>query len=180
MSKKPRPILRLRQTVPTALALHRRMYTATAEGDLDTLRKITASGLQETLKSRILTRPPGERLVWSLHKYTKSPRVVSNRAGTLPIDGSGIRQAVVRIQSTQSLTRYAADGKMVPGTGNEREVKEYVVIQKLLWEGKEGPWILWGTTEETTRHIVTSSWSEKLNGRRHHILALESKATLIV
>jgi len=38
----------------------------------------------------------------------------------------------------------------VPGTGQEKEVKEYVVIQKRLWKGKEEGWLVWGTTEETT------------------------------
>ncbi|KAI9860021.1 MAG: hypothetical protein M1813_006368 [Trichoglossum hirsutum] len=150
LAKKPRPLLRLRQTVPTALALHRRMYTAVADADLETLRTITAAGLHDELRTRILARPPRERLAWSLRGYTARPRVVSNRAATLPRDGAAIRQAVVRIRSTQSLARYAPDGKLVPGTGNEREVMEYVVIQKMMWDGKEGPWLVWGTTEETT------------------------------
>ncbi|KAI9769428.1 MAG: hypothetical protein M1840_004130 [Geoglossum simile] len=126
------------------------MNTAIAEGDTDTIRKVCADGLNENLKTRIAARGR-ERLSWTLHKYIRSARVVSHRAGTLPIDGAGIRQAVVRVQSTQSLARYTADGKVVPGTGNERDLKEYVVIQKMMWDGKEGPWIIWGTTEETRR-----------------------------
>lgn len=75
--------------------------------------------------------------------------MVSDRAARLPIEGAGIRQAVVRIRSRQSLTRWR-EGQVVPGTGQEKEVKEYVVIQKRLWKGKEEGWLVWGTTEETT------------------------------
>jgi protein MBA1 len=128
----------------------RKFINPNPRGDVDTIRRICADGLNENLKTRIAARGR-ERLSWTLHKYIKSARVVSHCAGTLPIDGAGIRQAVVRVQSTQSLARFTADGKAIPGTGNERDLKEYVVIQKMMWDGKEGPWIIWGTTEETTR-----------------------------
>ena len=60
-----------------------------------------------------------------------------------------MRQAVVRIRSRQSLTRYK-DGQVVAGSGQEKDVQEYVVIQKRLWKGKEEGWLVWGTMEETT------------------------------
>lgn len=88
--------------------------------------------------------------MWKLHKYTKFARVVSNRAVRLPFEDAGQRQAVVRVQSRQSLTKYNPDGSVVSGTGGEKEVKEYVVIQKRVLDGEEGPWFIWGTTEETT------------------------------
>jgi protein MBA1 len=61
----------------------------------------------------------------------------------------GIRQVVVRISSRQKLTRYKADGSIVPNTGKEKDVTEYFVIQKNMRGGKEGEWTVWGTTEET-------------------------------
>lgn len=79
---------------------------------------------------------------------------MSNRAATLPFDDSGVRQAVVRICSRQRLSRYKADGSLVAGTGEERDVMEYVVIQRMLWEGKENDWMVWGTTEETTLEAI--------------------------
>ncbi|KAI9819206.1 MAG: hypothetical protein M1827_007362 [Pycnora praestabilis] len=149
LTKKPRPKLNLRKTAPTALALHRQMYTAFAEGDTNILRQICADGLLESFRARIGARR-GEKWQWKLHRYSKSTRVMSNRAAQMPIEGAGFRQAVVRIQSIQSLTRIKPDGQTVSGTGQEKEIREYVVIQKRLWKGKEGPWIVWGTTEETT------------------------------
>ena len=62
-------------------------------------------------------------------------------------------QAVVRIRSTQSITKYDAKGKPQPGTGEKKETIEYVVIQKHWTAGKETPWVVWGTTEETTREF---------------------------
>lgn len=140
----------LRKTAPTAVALHKQMYTAFAAGDLKTLKKMTCDGLYDSFSARIHTRPRGERWEWEVVKYTKRPRVMSNRAASLMIDDAGIRQAVVRICSRQRLSRYKADGSLVKGSGEERDVKEYVVIQRKLWAGKEEDWIVWGTTGETT------------------------------
>lgn len=89
----------------------------------------------------------------------------------------GLIQAVVRIHSLQSLHHIrrvpVRDGKkgkaptkdvLIDARGREiseseyeqearREAKEsveYVVIQKKILKSKEGPWKIWGTTEETT------------------------------
>lgn len=74
---------------------------------------------------------------------------MSDRAARLPIEGAGLRQAVVRIRSRQSLTRFR-EGRVLEGSGQERDVMEYVVIQKRMWKGREEGWLVWGTTEETT------------------------------
>lgn len=41
--------------------------------------------------------------------------------------------------------------------GEEKEVTEYVVIQRRMWNGKEEPWILWGLTEETPLEAVVDT-----------------------
>ncbi|KAI9674987.1 MAG: hypothetical protein M1817_001393 [Caeruleum heppii] len=147
-SSKPRPMLRRRQVAPTALALHQQMYTAFAEGDVKTLRAICADGILTSFQARIRNRGP-ERSEWQLHRHTHTPRVVSDRGARFAIEGAGLRQAVVRIQSRQSLTRYTSRGDVVPGTGEAKDIKEYLVLQKRLWKGEESPWLVWGTTEET-------------------------------
>lgn len=151
---KPKPKLRLRQTAPTALALHQQMYTAFAEGDLSTLERICADGLLASFRSRIHARwaagRPQYSLDWTIHKYTRFARVVSNRAIRLPIPDSGLRQAIVRISSSQSLAKYDFHGNLIPGTGEPKDVTEYFVIQKRLINGQETYWEVWGTVEETT------------------------------
>lgn len=126
-----------------------------ASGDKTTLAAICCDGLHTRLRSRINTRKPGETYTWTIHSYTSSPRVVSHRASPLSIeDGAGrktaIRQAVVKLKSRQSLQRFDKDGKLVDGSGEEKEVTEYVVVQKMLWKGVEGEWLIWGTEQETT------------------------------
>jgi len=148
LNRTTRMKLRFRQTAPAAVALHRQMYSAFAEGDTQTLKKICTDGLLDSFTARIHVRGR-ETVKWELVKYNKRPRVMSNRAATFMIDGAGMRQAVVRICSTQRLTRYRPDGTMVPGSGKEKDVQEYVVIQKKLFQGKEEDWMVWGTTEET-------------------------------
>lgn len=59
-----------------------------------------------------------------------------------------MRQAVVRLHSKQSLAKLKADGSVVEGTGQIRNVSEYVVLQKFVWKKNEGPWMVWGTLEE--------------------------------
>jgi len=149
MNHKTQVRLRSRQIAPTAVALHKQMYTAFAEGDTATLKRICAAGLLDSFIARIHAR--GNELVkWELIKYTKRPKIMSHRAATLMKEGDGIRQAVVKLCSKQSLTRYRPNGAVVPGSGKERDVQEYLVIQKALLRGKEDDWIIWGTTEETS------------------------------
>ena len=85
---------------------------------------------------------------WTLLEHTARARVVSDRAAKLPLDLAGLRQAVVRIQSRQRLDRFGQDGKRLGG--DTKEVCEYLVLQRRLMNGKESPWLVWGTTNETT------------------------------
>jgi protein MBA1 len=150
---KPRPQIRFMQTAPTAVGLHRQMYSAFAEGDSNTLKTICADGLLENFQARIQSRGR-ETLKWELIKYNRKSKVMSNRSASLGMEGIMIRQAVVRINSQQKLTRFKPDGSIVPGTGEVKDVQEYVVIQKKLLQGKEDDWVVWGTTEETTLESI--------------------------
>jgi protein MBA1 len=125
------------------------MYTAFAEGDRLALRKICTDGVFDSFMARIHMRGK-EKVKWELVTYNKPPRIMSNRAATLPIEGAAVRQAVVRISSRQRLTRFKPNGTVVPGTGREKDVVEFVVLQRKFWQWKEDEWQVWGTTEETT------------------------------
>ena len=119
-------------------------------GDLALLRNTCSDGLLDSFQYRISSRPAGQGLRWTLHKYTRRPRVVSHRAVALPmVEGAALRQAVVRLQSRQSLARIQAGGEMEPAAGEAQEVKEYVVIQRRMWKEQEEPWMVWGTVEES-------------------------------
>jgi len=138
---------------PTAIALHRQMYSAFAEGDVTTLQKICTDGICETFRSRIGNRAKGEKVTWELVKYNQRAKLISHRGVRLPIDGMAFRQAVVRIASTQKLTRWIR-GKggvmeMVPGSGKTKDVVEYVVVQRRTVNNEEEAWMIWGTTGET-------------------------------
>ncbi|PVH69769.1 hypothetical protein DL98DRAFT_438324 [Cadophora sp. DSE1049] len=154
------------KVTPTAVALHRQMYTSFAEGDVTTLRKMCADGIFDSFRSRIGNRQRGEKVIWELVKYNKGPKLVSHRGARFPIEGGAIRQAVVRISSTQKLTRWVK-GKggvleMVPGSGKEKNVEEYVVIQRTTERWKEGDWQVWGTTSETTLEDIREWETKKL------------------
>ncbi|KAK3071793.1 hypothetical protein LTS18_014779, partial [Coniosporium uncinatum] len=87
-----------------AAQMHKEMYTAFAEENLETLRKMCGDGLLASFRARLSHRPKGEKWSWTLNSYVGTPRVVSNRAGRLPFDagpgdrGSALRQVVVRIR----------------------------------------------------------------------------------
>ena len=137
---------------PTAVALHRQMYTAFSEGDVPSLKRMCADGMFHSFSTRIGNRPRGETMKWELIKYNGSAKLVSNRAARLPIDGMAVQQSIVRISSTQRLTRWSREKQglvQIEGTGQERDVVEYVVVQRMYKEWKGGDWIVWGTTKET-------------------------------
>lgn len=67
----------------------------------------------------------------------KRTRLCSHRAVRFPITGAAIRQAVVRIDSRQKLTRWR-NGVVVEGSGKEKDVREYFVVQRRITNWKEG------------------------------------------
>ena len=138
-----------RQVLPKAMSLHTEIYAAFAEGDVRKLRELCADGMYESFRARIATRQKGEVLKWELLKYNRNPKVVSDRAVMAPGTGAAVRQAVVRIASQQRLTRLVG-GRLVRGSGEKKDLCEYVVVQSNVdkWEGKG--WKVWGTTKETT------------------------------
>lgn len=147
--------------VPTAKGLHDEMYKAFAEGDSKTLRKICADGLYESFMGRIGARPRGEKVEWELVRMNGRPKITAHRAASLPVGkGSFLRQAVVRIASRQKLTRKSRNGEVVPGSGKEKDVVEYLVLQKFYRGYEPGEWQVWGTTEETTLEKI-QEWEEE-------------------
>ncbi len=141
------------------------MYTSFAEGDITALRKMCSDGLYDSFRARIGNRQRGEKVVWELVKYNRGSKLVSHRGGKLPIEGAAIRQAVVKISSRQRLTRFikGKDGEMqvVPGSGKEKDVVEYLVVQTMAKDWREGAWIVWGTTTETTLDDI-KEWDRRL------------------
>ena len=87
------------------------------------------------------------------------PRVVSSKAHHYAGIGLNRRQAVVRLHSVQSLAKITLGkrGEEVVARegGEEREVVEYLVIEKKYDKGVEGAWCVWGTTEETTGLLLS-------------------------
>ena len=148
------------RVVPTAIALHREMYSAFAAGDSATLRRICTDGIYDQFRARVASRQRGETVVWELVKYNKRAKMVSHRAARLPLEGAALRQAVVRISSRQKLSRYDANGILVKGTGKERDVVEHVVVEKSYWNWKEADWRVWGTAEETKLKTLLQ-WQKK-------------------
>ncbi|KAL4939060.1 hypothetical protein BDV06DRAFT_199585 [Aspergillus oleicola] len=149
--------------------LHKRMYSAFADGNAGALRKICCTGFANNLNHRIQARPKGQKVTWNLDKYIRSPstfftgaRVVSDRASALPeMPDSGVRQVVLRITSRQSSGKLQAqrrgsqDGTPAP-TNKQQNITEYIVIQKLRWMGEDEPWRIWGHTKAATMDDLSS------------------------
>ena len=132
---------------------HPGWLTYFARGDQNLLKEICCEGLYKHLTDRIGLRSSNESARWTLHRHIGASRVVSSRASGLPRNNSALRQAVVRIRSLQGLVRLkrnaTGERKAVDGPENPREILEYLVLQRRILDGKEGPWKIWGTTEET-------------------------------
>lgn len=113
-----------------------------------------------SFRIRINTRPAGEINRWTLHKYFDSvysltPRIVSTRMSKLPTDESMIMQVVVKVKSTQSLQKFRRgvgqrEESIIQGPGDQpKTMVEYVVLQRMMIEGKLNDWMIWGTTQES-------------------------------
>ena len=61
------------------------------------------------------------------------------------------RQTVVKITSLQIVYRYDSKGRQLTMPGETVPVVEYLVLQKRKTKSGDGDWMVWGTTEETTR-----------------------------
>lgn len=67
--------------------------------------------------------------------------------------GAALRQVVVRIRSIQSLVRTMEDERpskkdaLINGSGEEKQMDEYLVVQRRIWKGQEEPWMIWGTSQ---------------------------------
>ena len=63
----------------------------------------------------------------------------------------------------QSFARFRRKGKgeleLLEGTDEVKERLEYLVIQKMMFDGVEEPWKLWGTVEETDPQFLLSKAS---------------------
>lgn len=108
-------------------------------------------------------------------------KVVSDRAASVPLgEDTVVRQVVVRIRSRQSLIRLKPSPRSTREStieGQEQTEKkiqdltEYVVIQQLILDGRERPWMIWGTVQETDEKgveaLLAKGWSgmgEELTG----------------
>ena len=76
--------------------------------------------------------------------------MVSHKAAAVPnLENAGFRQAVVRINSRQSLDKLDEHGQIISGSGEVQEKVEYIVLQRKFWGSGEDQWMIWGTVEES-------------------------------
>jgi protein MBA1 len=179
--RKSRPILATRTIPGVAKELHNALFTAYANGSKSTISKIAGETLAESLSTRLSNRAKGEKVLWSIMQYVSKPRLMSHRATELPFklegERAGVRQAVVRIHTQQSLRIGRApqgkkkgsleepensqkeepfwgygdnDANIEWGAERTKDVIEYVVLQRRLIKGKEEDWCLLGFVEPTT------------------------------
>lgn len=66
----------------------------------------------------------------------------------LETEKSALYQVVVKIKSMQSLERRPKNGLASNGPEQKRII-EYVVLQRIMFKGKEDGWKIWGTIEES-------------------------------
>jgi mitochondrial protein MBA1 len=117
-------------------------------------------------------------------------------AGQAKTETSGLVQAVVRIHSLQSLRHVRTErtrdeknkiqtreivtdmqGREIvdePGDAapsDAKETVEYVVVQKTLRQGREGAWMVWGETEETTVENLKKEAKASKKGSRQPIIS---------
>lgn len=179
---KPRMKLEYFSVPRIAKQLYSDMYTAFANGNVDSVQTKLHPGLRASLQARISQRQPNIFLAWTLHNYLSAPKCVAYQFALADrkspkTERTGIAQAIVRMHSRQSLQKMSNRKVTNRATGrtqtetipidshgnyiydpmkqeqelarNTKDTVEYIVIQKFYVGGKEGPWHIWGTVEET-------------------------------
>ncbi|KAL2042921.1 hypothetical protein N7G274_003979 [Stereocaulon virgatum] len=167
---KPRPKLDRRKIGPMAQVMYEKMYIALADGDIESIKSTCLDGITTSLRRRINSRRPDEKLVWTLQRYIGRPRIVSTRIVRLPdMDASALYQVVVQIRSLQSLRSIlkghngSQETVMKDSNDRQHEVLEYLVMQKMMLNGNESSWKIWGMTEETRSRELSygGRWKSK-------------------
>jgi hypothetical protein len=166
--QKPFP-LEFSNRIRVALGLHVDYNRAMAYGDKRWISQATCRGVQKEsysmIDNRRLEAEAHDRGMpifdWSIQSYTGSLlggivppypatslpvysyRVLADTVGAVPVGKDVmLRQCVVRISSRQQLL--SAKGALF------KDTTDYVVLQKSYWNGKEDPWLYWGTIEPIT------------------------------
>ncbi|KAJ5110921.1 hypothetical protein N7532_001456 [Penicillium argentinense] len=162
------PMLLFKPRRKIATDLYKDMYSSFARGDIQNIRKLCCDGLSKKLIQQIENRPSTEKVTWTLENWIRRPstyftgvRVLSDRATQLPeVSHSGVRQIVLRLTSRQAMSKTntaPVRGKAVAEaepTAKQQDVVEYVVIQNIIWNGRESEWRVWGNTSPTSIHKI--------------------------
>ena len=117
------------------------------------MTSVCHDGLLTSFRTRINVRPPNESLQWTLRKYVGFPRTVSTNIAALEKEKSAVYQVVIKLKSMQSLEKIPAN-RSPSGTTEDREVVEYLVLQKITLNGKEEKYKIWGTVEESNEDVL--------------------------
>lgn len=164
---KPRPDLEMFKVAALAAKMHKQMYHAFADGNLDALENRVGSGLFGSLRGRVVQRAPNTFLRWSVKEQLAEPKLCSFKAAVLPgneerTEKNAQIQAVVKLHTVQTLQHVKRVSKRAGGKGavvtreedmgpkEEKESIEYIVLQKIIRKGKVSDWKVWGFAEETT------------------------------
>jgi mitochondrial protein MBA1 len=82
--------------------------------------------------------------------------VVNDVVGQLPMASDALlRQCTVRIKSVQEYRKKR--GQQI----QTKAVTEYIVMQKMIWQGEDEPWKIWGTVEPSTEKEITELFDEE-------------------
>lgn len=186
-----RPLF-LRERYAAIRRLHTDLYRAIAEAKTEVIDQITCSGLRRQLTVRLDQRRsagapnekfdiqytgavlPDRRGMWIPNLILwpgNSVVVVSDRQAPLPFGGqdANLRQVIARVRSKQTLRKEAQYGK--PAETKTEQKTEYVVIQKMMIDGEEDEWKIWGTTEPTSEREILEMEKRKESNKQDGVFA---------
>lgn len=151
--------------------LHKELYTALAEREIEKIEDIACTGLKRQLsvtvdKKKAAGLPkdkidiqyigrtfPTRKYMWLvnlLYPGQAAVRILSDRQVPLPFGGqqASLRQIVARVRSKQTLTR--GETNLRAAESKTEDKIEYVVIQRMNIENEKEDWKIWGTTQPLT------------------------------
>lgn len=151
-----RPRLRIDRArlVATAVALHRTMGVATAQGDKETLRAICTPALYQQLAGAIDRRGDDARRYrheFCVTEYVERPRLCANTITSSGRADEFVQQATVSIYAAVAVQRWRLGSHEAAGRRAQCK-REYLVMTRRLDRRTFAaqPWRIWGTRGPTT------------------------------
>ncbi|RIA85162.1 hypothetical protein C1645_831194 [Glomus cerebriforme] len=138
-----------------AVNLYIEMNENFASKNLKALEKLVEARMYNKMKFDLKQREG--KFIWKYHGLVEKPKYINVRCalGHARSAGNYIAQITLKLHTKQSVGLYNKAGKLISGDPKKvKNVLEYVVFQRKMWEKNKG-WTIYGYMSDVHNHLLT-------------------------